>query len=215
MLRCGLVQVALLVALTTVLGTPRVPHAEASSALRLAQRIQAHHSEVKDMQARFVQTYSSGLLGREVVERGSLMVKRPHRMLWKYERPEEKVFVSDGKMSYFYVPADRQVVVRDATGDRGVALQILSGHSDLLAEFQVFAVDGSSDRVRLVPRRADAEVGEVVIEADGVGRVRWIEIVDLQGNRSSFRFEDVKENKGLSDRLFEFKVPAGVEVVSG
>jgi outer membrane lipoprotein carrier protein len=215
MLLCGLVQVALFLVLTAVSTPAATPSDAARNALALAQKVQAHHAQVRDMQARFVQTYSSGLLGREVVEQGSMSIKRPHRMLWKYEKPEQKVFVSDGKTSYFYVPADRQVIVRDATGERGVALQILSGRSDLLAEFQALAVEGADDRVRLVPRQESAEVREVVIEADAAGRIRWIEIVDLQGNRSTFRFEDVKENKGLPDRLFEFKIPRGVEVVTG
>jgi outer membrane lipoprotein carrier protein len=212
MLRCRLVQVALMLVLTAL---PASSAEEGARALALAKKVQAHHQTVKDLKARFVQTYVSGLLGREVVERGSVAIKRPDRMLWKYERPEEKIFVSDGRTSYFYVPADRQVIVRDAAGNQGVALHLLSGRSDLLREFQVFSVPEAANRLRLIPQKEDAEVSELVLEAEPSGRIVWLEILDLQGNRSAFRFEDVKENVGLSDRLFQFEIPKGVEVVTG
>jgi outer membrane lipoprotein carrier protein len=53
--------------------------------------------------ADFVQTYKSAALGRELVERGTLQLKRPGRMRWEYVHPEKKTFVSDGKSFFFYV----------------------------------------------------------------------------------------------------------------
>jgi outer membrane lipoprotein carrier protein len=185
------------------------------AAAAIARRIQERHHNIRDLKARFTQTYDSSLLGRQVVERGTLSLKRPDRMLWEYQEPEKKLFVSDGHKSYFYVPEDRQVVVHESAGDKGVALDLLSGRSDLLAQFDVSPVEGSPRRIRLVPRSANAEVREVVVEADATGRIEWLELIDLQGSRSSFRFEGIKENVGLSDRLFEFQIPRGVEVVTG
>jgi outer membrane lipoprotein carrier protein len=209
------VEVALALAFTMALPAAAASPKEAEDALALARRIQARHQTIRDMKARFTQTYVSTLLGRQVVEHGTLAVKRPGRMRWEYQEPEKKLFVSDGKTSYFYVPSDKQVIVHEATGDRGVALQLLSGRSDLLAEFQVFAVPHEASRVHLVPRKADAEIKEAEVEADADGRIRRLEVLDLQGNRSEFRFDDVKEDVGLSDRLFQFEIPKGVEVVQG
>jgi len=48
---------------------------------------------------------------------------------------------------------------------------------------------------------------------DSSMRLRGIQILDLQGNRSDFRFEDVRENRGVADSVFRFEIPAGVEVV--
>jgi outer membrane lipoprotein-sorting protein len=42
-----------------------------------------------------------------------------------------------------------------------------------------------------------------------------IEIWDAQGNRSRFRFEKLRENIALDDRLFRFEVPKGVTVIAG
>jgi outer membrane lipoprotein carrier protein len=197
--------------LTLAAGAP-VPAAEAA-----ARRVEERHRKLVDLTARFVQTYRSGILGREIVERGTVSIKRPGRMLWEYRDPERKTFVSDGRNFYFYVPADRQVIVRDQAGERGLAVELLSGELDIRGRFDVGleAARTAGERLRLIPRKPDADIERAYLEADAEGRIRSIEIVDAQGNRSEFRFEAIRENVGLSDKLFHFRIPEGVEVFTG
>jgi outer membrane lipoprotein carrier protein len=183
----------------------------------LARRIEEKQRSARDLTARFVQTYRSGILGREVVEAGRVSIKPPGRMLWEYREPEKKVFVSDGKTCYFYVPADRQVIVRDSAGERGLPAQLLSGRSDLLSEFEVAleAAPAGRQRLRLVPREPDPEIERVYLEIDAEAHIRQLDILDVQGNWSQFRFDEIREDVGLPDRLFHFDIPPGVEVVAG
>jgi outer membrane lipoprotein carrier protein len=183
----------------------------------LARKVEARHRRLVDMSARFVQRYRSGMLGQEIVERGTMSLKQPGRMLWEYRDPERKTFVSDGSTCWFYVPADRQVVVRRQGGERGVALDLLSGRMDLLAQFEpgLETTASGAERLRLLPRKPDPDVSAVYLDVEADGRIRGIEILDTQENRSQFRFEAIRENLGLPDSLFHFEVPAGVEVVSG
>jgi outer membrane lipoprotein carrier protein len=188
------------------------------SADSLARRVEERHRRAADLTARFTQTYRSGLLGREVVERGVLSLKRPGRMRWEYRDPEKKVFVSDGKTFYFYVPADKQVIVRSQADERNLPSMLLAGRGDLLNHFEVAREPTSSPsgaRLRLVPRRADPEIGRLFLDVDQDARIRVIEVEDAQGNLSRFAFDDIRENVGLPDRIFEFEVPKGVEVVTG
>jgi outer membrane lipoprotein carrier protein len=183
---------------------------------RIVERVEARHRRVSDLTARFVQSYRSGLLGREIVEKGTLSLKRPGRMLWEYREPERKTFVADGQRVFFYVPADRQVVVREQSGLRGIAMSLLSGEGSILAQFEATLEDaGGATRLRLVPRKPDADVERATLDVDPEGRITAIEIVDPQGSRSRFRFEGIRENVGLPDRLFRFEIPRGVEVVTG
>jgi outer membrane lipoprotein carrier protein len=106
--------------LLTVLALPAaaLPAAPATGpdvglARSLVRKVEERHGRTTDLVARFTQSYRSGLLGREVVERGVVSIKRPGRMRWEYKDPEPKLFVSDGLTFYFYVPADRQVVVSE------------------------------------------------------------------------------------------------------
>lgn len=188
---------------------PKAP----AAATDLARRVEQRHRAVKDLSARFTQTYRSLLLGREVVERGTVRLKPPGRMRWEYKDPEKKTFVSDGSRVYFHVPADGQVIVRDNAGERGVAVNLLSGRSEILADFDVSLEEDG--RLRLVPRKPDPDVEQAVIRADPSGRIQEIEIYDAQGNRSRFSFDGVRENTGLADSEFEFVPPPGTEVIGG
>lgn len=193
------------------------PAATPNAAESMARRLEERQRGVQDMKGRFVQSYRSGILGREIVERGTLAIKRPGRMRWEYRDPEPKTFVSDGKTFYFYVPADKQVVVRDQADNHGVTADLLSGHLDILAQFDVGIETPAPgrERLRLVPKKPDGEIERLYVEADATGRIQAIEILDAQGNRSRFEFQDMKENVGLPDSLFHFQIPRGVEVVSG
>ena len=199
--------------LAAVAGTAPSPSPAAEA---LARRVDARARGVRDLTARFVQSYRSGILGREVVERGTLAIKKPGRMRWEYKEPEKKLFVSDGKQFFFYVPADRQVIVKDQAGEQGIPAFLLAGQG-ILEQFEVFAEPAlpGRERLRLVPRKADQEVERIFLDVDAEARVRAIEVWDVQGGHSRYQFEDVKENVGVPDGQFRFEIPRGVEVVAG
>jgi outer membrane lipoprotein carrier protein len=191
---------------------------DADLARSLVLRVEERHARTVDLVARFTQSYRSGMLGREVVERGVVSIKRPGRMRWEYKDPEAKLFVSDGRTFYFYVPADRQVIVSEQDTERSLAARLLSGRGGLLDEFSASLEEPLEEgvvRLRLVPRREQADVARALVDAETTGRIRSILIEDAQGNRTRFRFEGVRENTGLADRLFRFEVPPGVEVIRG
>ncbi len=195
------------------------PAAQPSDSARgLVRAIEEHHARTTDIVARFSQSYRSGMLGREILERGTVSIKRPGRMRWEYREPEAKLFVSDGRTFYFYVPSDRQVVVSEQDPRHSLAARLLSGQGGLNDEFEATLEEPLEDgvlRLRLVPRQPQADVERALVEAEPGGRIRSILLEDLQGNRTRFRFEDVRENTGLADRLFRFEVPKGVEVIRG
>ena len=201
----------------TLTATLATPGPSRTAAEALARRVEERHRTVADLTARFVQTYRSGLIAREVVEKGVVSIKRPGRMLWEYRHPEKKTFVADGKSFYFYVPEDKQVIVRSQARDKSIPAQLLSGQSNLLAEFEptIETAPPGLRRLRLVPKKADPDVEWITIDVDAEDRIRAIAVADVQGNRSRFEFDAIKENVGLKDRLFQFRPPAGVEVVTG
>jgi outer membrane lipoprotein carrier protein len=194
------------------------PAAADDAGLALARRVDQRQAAVRDLTARFEQRYRSGALGRELVERGTLAIRRPGRMRWEYREPERKTFVSDGRTFYFYVPADRQVIVRQTSGERGLTARLLSGEGGLVSQFEV-GLEASPgpglQRLRLVPREPDPDVERVYLDVDAQARIVGLELFDAQGNRSRFRFEELKENVGLGEGPFRFEIPAGVEVVTG
>jgi outer membrane lipoprotein carrier protein len=214
------VEVLLAVLLTGVFlqGTPPSTPPSDPAGEALARRIEARQRGLKDLQAHFEQRYRSATLGREIVEVGRLSLKPPGRMLFEYEKPDKKLFVSDGKTSYFYVPDDHQVFVKDLRGEQGVLAVLLSGRQGIVDRFAPAlepSGEGSLKRLRLTPRSADPDVDHVLVDVDAEGRVRGIRIVSPAGDASQFVFESIRENVGLSDRIFQFTPPRGAEVIEG
>ena len=203
-------QVLLILAIS--LGAPAAVETPADQLLR---RVEERNRRTVDLTARFVQSYRSGVLGHEIVESGSLSVKRPGRMRWEYEEPEIKTFVADGQSFYFYVPADRQVIVQSQSGQRGVAVTLLSGDGSLSADFEAELPTRGEGRLRLTPREPDPDVREVLVDVGPDGEILAIEVLDIQANRSRYEFYDTKTNVGLPESLFSFEIPEGVEVIEG
>ena len=150
---------------------------------------------------------------------------RSRKMRWEYQKPEEQLFVSDGKTVFFYVPADRQVnkeAVKDTFDDR-VPLMFLLGRSDLRNEFTRFERNPAdikpflqgTEVVRMYPKRK-TDIKDVVIEVDPANYlIRRLILSHNDGSRSEFIFSNIRLNTGLKASLFDFKVPEGVQVVQG
>jgi outer membrane lipoprotein-sorting protein len=66
-----------------------------------------------------------------------------------------------------------------------------------------------------VPKRAEVEYAYLVLDLDlSTFQIRGLMTVDHQGGESAFTFTNLKENRGLSDTQFVFRVPRGVDVVT-
>ncbi len=191
---------------------------DAAAAQAMLRRLEERSAHTSDLVARFSQSYRSGMLGRQLTEHGTVEIKRPGLMRWEYTDPEKKLFVSDGRTFYFYVPAEKQVIVSQQDQQRSLAARLLSGRGDLGQEFTV-SLDSPQEeglvRLELVPRQEDADLQRAWVDLEPSGRIRAIQLDDVQGNRTSFRFEAIRENTGLKDQRFRFEVPKGVEVIRG
>lgn len=189
---------------------------------RLVEGVERSFATMKDFSADFVQIFQDPL-NRKRQESGHLYLMRPRMMRWEYRNPEEKLFVSDSRTVYLYVPGERQVnkeAVRDNFDDR-MPLMFLLGRSDLRKEFTRFELLNTrpfleGTRVlRMYPRRK-TDLNEVIMEVDPVNyQVRRLMLGHSDGSRSEFVFSNIRTNTGLRASLFDFKVPAGVEVVDG
>ena len=69
--------------------------------------------------------------------------------------------------------------------------------------------------LKLVPKSPQREYDWLLLAVDPVTfALRGLVTVDAQGGQSSFSFANMKENLGLADKSFEFKMPRGVDVVT-
>ena len=211
--------VSLLVPAVTFALLAAAPAVESPAARAVVKTIEERHARVADLTARFVQSYRSGLLGREVVERGVVSLKRPGRMLWEYKDPEKKT-VRLRRPDLLLLRAGRPAGRSCASRTTSAASRRCSSRAagDILGQFDAELETPPGEgvlRLRLTPRKSEPEVERVLVDVEPGGRIRPIQVEDAQGNRSRFRFDDIRENVGLPERLFRFEVPPGVEVVAG
>jgi outer membrane lipoprotein-sorting protein len=72
-----------------------------------------------------------------------------------------------------------------------------------------------SRALKLVPKSRQRDYDWLVLVLDpGTLSIRGLLTVDEQGGKSSFFFTNLKENVGLADKEFAFKIPRGVDVVT-
>ncbi|HXG90190.1 MAG TPA: outer membrane lipoprotein chaperone LolA [Vicinamibacterales bacterium] len=187
----------------------------------LAGRVQRRYDTIRDFEADFVQSYEGGVLRTKTTERGTVAIKRPGRMRWVYTNPERKEFVSNGQRIYSYLPGDKQVIVSPVpSGEQTTPALFLTGRGHLVRDFTATFADlpGAPAGVvglRLVPRKPDPEVEWLLLGVDATTlQIRHLVATDRQGGRSSFTFTNLKENRNLSDKLFEFQIPRGVDVIT-
>ena len=182
----------------------------------LAKELQTHYQSIRDFSADFVQNYRGGVLKTKTQESGTVAVKKPGKMRWTYSKPERKEFVSNGVKLYAYFPDDKQVTVTDVDSLASTPDQFLSGRGDVARDFAASYVDApatGSVSLKLVPRRTEQEYEYLVVTLDPVTlQIRALTARDHQGGESTFTFTNMKENKGLSDKDFEFRPPRGVTV---
>lgn len=184
----------------------------------MARLLQAHYNTVRDFTADFTHQYRGGVLRQSLTERGRVRIKKPGRMHWSYTSPEKKEFVSDGSKMYSYIPVEKVVYVFDVpTGDEAsTAMLFLSGLGDLVRDFRP-SLPATQPvglwRLDLTPKTAQAEFASLslVVDPRTLG-LRGLVSTDALEGVSSFTFRNLRENVGLPDNQFAFKIPRGVEV---
>jgi outer membrane lipoprotein carrier protein len=189
----------------------------------LVERMQAHYDALEGFEADFTQRYERKILRRAVEESGRVIVKKPGRMRWEYRTPEEKLFVTDGSRSYFYLPIENQVMVshhpRGAMGmGEGSPFELLAGRSRMTDSFAFFESDAEPTRggemLHLIPTRRHEEFEDVEVEVQPkTGALLRVVLIDMQRNRTEFVFDNVRKDLDLPESLFRFTIPADAEVV--
>lgn len=188
-----------------------------------AQALQRKVETIKDFSADFVHSYQGGVLHKRLTEHGHLLVKKPGKMRWEYTAPDEKLFVSDGVKIYSYIPQDKQVIVSTIPrGDEASTPALfLAGKGNLGRDFSASAgqvpagMPEGTRALKLMPRTPQPDYDWLVLAFDpSTLQIRGLVTADAQGGTSSFSFTSLKENIGIPDKEFTFKIPRGVDVVT-
>ncbi|HWR15239.1 MAG TPA: outer membrane lipoprotein chaperone LolA [Terriglobales bacterium] len=186
----------------------------------LANKVDEHYNGLKSLRSQFHESYSG--MGMSRRESGMLYLKKPGRMRWEYQTPREKLFVSDGKTAWFYVPGEQQARRAPVSkiDDIRSPLRFLLGKTKLLKEFRELSFSSSLKPLnpgnfvlRGVPKGMEDRISMVTLEVSPGGRIDRITMEEVDGATTDFIFSQEQENVPVADNLFKFQPPRGVEIV--
>ncbi|MED5571863.1 MAG: outer membrane lipoprotein chaperone LolA [SAR324 cluster bacterium] len=187
----------------------------------LIQKIQEQYQSIQSFSGHFSQT--SYRNNTETVRRaeGLVSYKRPGKMRWLYEVPEEQLLVTNGETLWLFDPLLENVTIQKLEKlTDGTALSFLLGLGDLQADFnrrlisQVLLTSPDALIVELEPKKAAANLSFIQLAVHPVTyNLQIIALMDQEGNYRTIELESMHYNLVLEDNFFEFKVTQDMEVI--
>ncbi len=151
---------------------------------------------------------------------GTFEFSRPNRFKFVYKKPFEQTLVADGQTLWMYdvdlnqVTANKQANVLAST-----PAALIASSPDLKALEQHFALTSAPDQdglswVLASPKAKDGSLQSIRVgfKSPG-GELAALDIVDSFGQRSVLKFQKVEANIVLTADTFNFKPPAGADVI--
>jgi outer membrane lipoprotein carrier protein len=183
----------------------------AADAKALARKIDARYNAIRTLRMDFTEQLATA--GVQKRESGVLELKKPGRMRWDYKQPQPKLFVSDGKTAYFYVPGERQARKGPVKklDDLQSPLRYLLGRSRIADELEGLKLDGNV--LSGTPKHLKDRVEKVELTISANGLIERIVIEEIDGTRTEFAFTNIQENVTIADQQFKFVPPPGIEMV--
>lgn len=179
-----------------------------------ADLLQEKLNAIKTMEASFKQVVKAK---NRVLTRsnGKMALARPGRFRWDTKDPMPQLVIADGKKMWVYDVDLEQVTVRKQEKSMGgTAALFLSGYDDTVArDYEVKQINKGS----LVGFDMKARENK-----SGFQRVKLffkkealcaLELYDQLGQVTEVDLKKIKINPKLSEQLFQFKPPKGVDVV--
>ncbi|WP_422843607.1 outer membrane lipoprotein chaperone LolA [Acidovorax sp. M2(2025)] len=172
--------------------------------------------------AEFSQTVTAppkdGQAARTKTSSGSFEFQRPGRFKFTYKKPFEQTIVADGQTLWLYDVDLNQVTQRSqaqALGSTPAAL--LASAPDLAALKADFTLENGPDQdglqwVQATPKAKDGQLKSVRVGFAGE-QLAALDIQDSFGQRSVIRFSGLQALPSLPASVFQFKPPAGADVV--
>ncbi len=211
---------------TPAAGSPAAATASAAAdrpvLTRVVDSIQKVYENTGNLKARFAQTLTSAMGKRQAS--GVLRLKKPGKMRWDYEKPEKKLFVTDGAMLWMYEPEDEQAFRQPLNSSQLPAqVSFLFGKGRLSDEFDITYLDGQAfgqagDLVlKLVPKKATAQYKHLIFVVDPkTFMVKETVLYDQQGGTNHIVFSAIETNlkTDIDDSRFSFTPPPNTKIIN-
>ena len=196
--------------------------APAAQTNALVQKVQAFYDKTTSFQSDFKQQYFVKSHNLTKDSSGAVVFAKPGKMDWNYANPAGNRVVSDGNVLKVYEAANKQMFEQKVDKSQypaALSFLIGGGKLDTIFDFQSYSGNGpmnfpGGDVLVGTPKQATPAYSKVLFYVDtATSQVRRVLIVDGQGNRNRFDFENPKVNVEVKPNQFEFNPPPGTQVI--
>lgn len=174
--------------------------------------IQDKYRSINDLQAGFTQSTYVAILEKNVTESGLFAMKKPGKLRIDYTGTNPKMYISDGKKLWIVDPQLEQVEIHKVSGGSipKEALEFLKGFGEMDKLFvvesrKVAAPKAGHTYLTLTPKNGSTIYKKLDCEFNRDNVLSTMAIHNKSGNISTYSFDSIKINSGVSDDIFVFK----------
>ena len=193
------------------------PASAINSEQTIVNAIQKNYQSVRTFQAEFEQKSFVNMINRTEIAQGNVQIKKPGKMKWVYNDPDPQVLISNQKNLWLYSLEDKQATkmpVESVYSSNTPAL-FLAGEGILTNIFNVTEVITGKNiyTVTLSPKEAKSDLNRLILRANKNNyQIIGVTVYDDLGNKTQIKFKNIRINEQIAESIFDFKVPAGVEI---
>jgi outer membrane lipoprotein carrier protein len=197
--------------LAVALGMP-AGAAETVDFRRTLKNVEDHYNKIQTLQVKFTENVTSR--GRTKTDSGTLYLRKKGKMRWEYASGVQ--FVSDGKFIYSYYPDEHRAekMSMKESDDMKAPLAFLLGDVNFerdFGEYHTKPQDGGL-LITALPKSDKFPYTDVTFLVAPDSTMRRLEVKMQNNDLMVFTFEGEKKNPLLTDALFQFVPPKGVEL---
>ncbi len=183
--------------------------------------LQQTYENTKDFKASFIQETTIQSIKKIDSEGGTVFFKNPKNMLWDYSQPKKKKLVINPRKAWLYLPQEKVAYTQEADYifKSRTLIKFLSGLGKLKNDFTIkYAEPKALDQqgnymLVLTPLEKAPGLNPFSITVDkNTFIIVQVSFEDTMGNSTLLKFFNITTNTGLSDKMFQFKPPAGVSI---
>ena len=178
-------------------------------------RVQKRLASYKTFSARFEKQFYWAVLDKYRSREGRIYLRRPNR--FRIELEGGDVVVADGEAVWSYVVHNGQVVISPYEAQIKTPWEVFFDYTERYVPIAVEESELGGRRCYLLVMEPENESSVIEQMRVWVEPRRWlllqVEQREANGNRTAYVLRDHRVNRRISDEVFVFEVPEGVEVL--
>ena len=178
-----------------------------------ADRLEKSLTGYTSYQANFSQVNYDGKSRAGQKSQGRVFMLRPGRFRWETSSPYEQTVIANGDKLWVY-DIDLKQATEQSLGKNGFnpAQLLTEPVADLTQRFTI--TEESDGWFKLVPTQEDRGFKVAYLQFKN-SQLTGLKIINQLNQTNIFHFTDIRINPTLSPSLFNFKPPAGVQILQG